>query len=146
MHRSLRTLLVVTAAVAALAPAGAGAAQARGITITARGSAYGTVLFDGSGRALYAFTKDARNRSRCFGACARAWPVAYTAGQPRAGRGVRSRLLGSIRRPGGGHQATYGGRPLYYYVGDGIGAIRCQNVVEYGGTWLVLRGSGALVR
>jgi len=145
MDRSLRTILLLATAALALAP-GAATARSGGITITAAGSAYGTVLFDGSGRALYAFTKDPRNRSRCFGACAAAWPVAFTAGRPRAGRGVRSRLLGSIRRPGGGRQATYGGRPLYYYSGDGVGRIRCQNVVEYGGTWLVLRGSGALVR
>ena len=145
MLRSLITVLLAATAVAALTP-GPATAGSRGITISARGSAYGTVLFDGSGRALYAFTKDARNRSRCFGACAAAWPVAYTGGRPRAGAGVRARLLGSIARRGGGRQVTYGGRPLYYYVDDGVGQIRCQNVAEFGGTWLVVRGSGALVR
>ena len=138
-------LILAAAAFSAVAPASA-TAGATGLTVAARGSAYGSVLFDGSGRALYAFTKDWRNRSRCFGACAKAWPVAYTRGRPRAGRGVRSRLLGSIARRGGGRQVTYAGRPLYYYVGDGVGQIRCQNVFEYGGTWLVIRGSGALVR
>ena len=145
MRRSTLILILVAAALAAPAPASATAAS-RGITITTRASSYGPVLFDGRGRALYAFTRDSRNHSRCFGACARAWPVAFTRGRPRAGSGVRSRLLGSIRRPGGGRQATYGGRPLYYYVDDPTGQIRCQNVVEFGGTWLVLRGSGALVR
>jgi predicted lipoprotein with Yx(FWY)xxD motif len=145
MHRSLLAVVLTASAVAALSP-GLASAGSRGITIAARGSAYGTVLFDGRGRALYAFTKDSRNRSRCAGACAAAWPVAYTSGRPRAGGGVRSRLLGSIARRGGGRQVTYAGRPLYYYVGDGVGQIRCQNVFEYGGTWLVVRGSGALVR
>jgi hypothetical protein len=41
---------------------------------------------------------------------------------------------------------TYAGRPLYYYVGDGRLQVRCQNVDEFGGLWLVLRGSGRLVR
>ncbi len=145
MNRSLIAVTLTAAAFAALTT-GPATAGARGITITASGSAYGTVLFDGGGRALYAFTKDSRNRSRCFGACAAAWPVAYTGGKPRAGKGVRSRLLGSIARRGGGRQVTYGGRPLYYYKDDGVGQIRCQNVAEFGGTWLVIRGSGALVR
>lgn len=142
MRRLLLIALTTAAALAVLVPA----AGARGTTISARGSAYGTVLFDGGGRALYAFTRDARGRSRCFGACARAWPVTYTHGAPRAGRGVRRSLLGSIRRPGGGRQVTYAGRPLYSYVGDGVGRIRCQNVFEFGGTWLVVRPSGRLVR
>jgi predicted lipoprotein with Yx(FWY)xxD motif len=44
-------------------------------------------------------------------------------------------------------QATYAGRPLYYYVGDRKpGQILCQNVVEFGGRWLLLRASGDLVR
>ena len=43
-------------------------------------------------------------------------------------------------------QATYGGRPLYYYVGDSVGQVRCQSVKEFGGLWLVLRSSGRLVR
>jgi hypothetical protein len=44
-------------------------------------------------------------------------------------------------------QVTYAGRPLYYYVGDKrAGQVLCQNVPEFGGTWLVLRASGRLVR
>jgi hypothetical protein len=41
---------------------------------------------------------------------------------------------------------TYDGRPLYYYVGDGVGQVKCQAVDEFGGTWLVVRPSGRLVR
>jgi predicted lipoprotein with Yx(FWY)xxD motif len=51
------------------------------------------------------------------------------------------------RRSDGKLQATYGGRPLYYYVGDTKpGIVRCQGVNEFGGTWLVLCGTGSLVR
>jgi predicted lipoprotein with Yx(FWY)xxD motif len=39
------------------------------------------------------------------------------------------------------------GRPLYYYVGDKRpGQILCQNVDEFGGTWLVVHPNGQLAR
>jgi predicted lipoprotein with Yx(FWY)xxD motif len=51
-----------------------------------------------------------------------------------------------IRRSGGRLQATYFGRPLYYYVGDRRpGQILCQNVTEFGGVWRVVRPTGRLV-
>jgi len=57
------------------------------------------------------------------------------------------RLVGTTRRADGSLQVTYAGRPLYYYVGDRRpGQILCQNVPEFGGLWLVLRGDGSLVR
>lgn len=144
MRRHALILVALAALFAALAPV-AGATHAKGLTVTTRTSSYGTVLFDGQGRALYAFTHDTARRSRCSGACAKAWPVAFTNGTPRAGSGVRASLLGSIKR-GSRRQVTYGGRPLYSYAGDGAGEVRCQNVTEFGGVWLVVRGDGALVR
>jgi len=140
-------LLVVVAAVAMVfAPAGM-SRETAAPTLTVKSSAFGRVLFDGRGYVLYAFTHDAKGRSACYGACARAWPVYYAKGALRAGTGVRRSLLGTIRRRDGRRQITYAGRPLYYYVGDTkAGQIRCQNAVEYGGTWLVVRPSGRLVR
>lgn len=42
---------------------------------------------------------------------------------------------------------TYAGWPLYYYLGDrDPGVVRCQNVFEFDGLWLVMRPSGRLVR
>jgi hypothetical protein len=41
---------------------------------------------------------------------------------------------------------TYAGHPLYFYVGDPVGQIRCQNVFEFGGTWLVVSPNGRAVR
>jgi len=143
----LMPLLVVVAAVAMVfAPAGM-SRETAAPTLTVKSSAFGRVLFDGRGYVLYAFTHDAKGRSACYGACARAWPVYYAKGALRAGTGVRRSLLGTIRRRDGRRQITYAGRPLYYYVGDTkAGQIRCQNAVEYGGTWLVVRPSGRLVR
>jgi len=139
-----RFLLVVLVSVLAL---GAGTASASSpSTLTIRPSAYGKILFDGSGRALYAFTRDPRRRSVCAGACAKAWPPYVVTGRPKAATGVKASLLGTTKRAGGGTQVTYGGRPLYYYVGDQVGQVRCQNVKEFGGLWLVVGPNGRLVR
>ena|SRR5436190_3029988 len=146
--RTLLTLLVSLAAtVAAADPLSAVSATPGASSLTVRSSAYGKILVDGRGFALYAFTKDARGKSACQGACARAWPPYIVKQCPVAGAGARASLTGTTRRGDGRIQVTYGGRPLYYYVGDKrAGQVLCQNVVEFGGTWLVVRGSGRLVR
>jgi predicted lipoprotein with Yx(FWY)xxD motif len=138
----MRALLA--AALLAVTPAAATAPQA---AVAAKASSYGRILFDGRGFVLYAFTRDARGRSACDGACARAWPPYIVTSRPRAGPGVEARRLGTTHRPDGSLQATFAGRPLYYYVGDRRrGQILCQNVLEYGGYWRVIRPSGALVK
>lgn len=116
-------------------------------TLTTHSSRFGKVLFDGRGFVLYAFTRD-RGRSACYGACAKAWPPYFAPkGTLRVGAGVKRSLLGTVKRRNGRRQVTYAGRPLYYYVGDkSPGQILCQNVAEFGGTWLVIRPSGKLVR
>jgi predicted lipoprotein with Yx(FWY)xxD motif len=114
--------------------------------VTVKTSSFGRILFDGRGFVLYGFTRDPRARSTCSGACARAWPPYIVKSRPRAGTGVTARLLGTTRRANGSLQATYAGRPLYYYVGDRKpGQILCQNVTEFGGVWRVVRPSGRLV-
>jgi len=154
MAKLLVLLLTVVAAVAAGpavarsdAPRAQPAAAKDGPTISSRSTRYGRILTDGKGRVLYLFTKDGRGASRCYKACADAWPVRFAAGAPRAGKGVRQSLLGTVRRSGGRTQVTYAGQPLYYYVGDTAEAqVTCQDVYEFGGTWLVLRGDGKAVR
>jgi predicted lipoprotein with Yx(FWY)xxD motif len=134
--------LTCTAASSAATPAGAAA-----ITLQPGPSDYGRILLDGKGFALYAFTRDGRGRSRCTGACARAWPPYIVRGPVRAAAGVAAGQLGVTRRADGRKQVTFDGRPLYYYVGDRQpGQVLCQNVDEFGGLWLVVRPSGRLVR
>jgi predicted lipoprotein with Yx(FWY)xxD motif len=136
--------LVVLAAALALVPTAAAAPQP---VVSAKPSTYGRILFDGRGFVLYAFTRDPRGRSRCTSACAAAWPPYVVRSRPRAGHGIAARRLGTTRRADGSLQATYAGRPLYYYVGDRKpGQILCQNVFEYGGFWRVVLPSGALVK
>jgi predicted lipoprotein with Yx(FWY)xxD motif len=117
-------------------------------TITAAKSRYGTVLFDGKRRVLYGFTRDKRGKpSTCYGACAAAWPVYFKPGALRVGKGVKQKLVGTVKRKNGRLQVTYNGWPLYYYVGDtSPGAISCQSVNEYGGLWLVVSPAGKLIR
>jgi predicted lipoprotein with Yx(FWY)xxD motif len=114
--------------------------------VLVKASSFGRILFDGRGFVLYGFTRDSRGKSRCGGACARAWPPYVVKSPPRAGLGVAARLLGTTRRTDGSLQVTYAGRPLYYYVGDRKpGQILCQNVAEFGGVWRVVRPTGRLV-
>ena len=117
-------------------------------TLTVRSSQFGRIIFDTRGRALYAFTRDPRRgKSRCYGACAAAWPVYFAKRPLRAGKGIRQALIGTTRRRNGRLQLTYNGWPLYYYVNDvRPGQVTCQNVNEFGGLWLVVRPNGRLVR
>jgi predicted lipoprotein with Yx(FWY)xxD motif len=146
MRKAPFAVAVAAVTLLALAPA-AMSREAGAPTLAVKSSAYGRVLFDGRGYVLYAFTRDAKGRSACYGACARAWPVYSAKGALNPGTGVKSSLLGTTKRRDGRRQVTYAGRPLYYFVGDAKpGQIRCQNAAEFGGTWLVVRPSGKLVR
>ena len=142
----MRTLITLTGLLVALAFAGSAMAESRS-TVTVHGSAYGPILFDGRGFALYTFSHDPRGRSSCSGACAKAWPPFRVKRTPSAGPGAKASLLGTVRRADGTTQATYAGRPLYYYVGDTkAGQILCQHVSQFGGLWLVVRANGVPVK
>jgi predicted lipoprotein with Yx(FWY)xxD motif len=121
---------------------GAAAGARRGPRLTLRDSQFGPVLFDGRNRALYLFTRDSRNKTRCYGACAEAWPPFYAKGRPRAGRGVDRSLIGTIKRRDGRRQVTYKGQPLYFYVDDPRGQVLCNDVFEFGGTWYAVDARG----
>jgi predicted lipoprotein with Yx(FWY)xxD motif len=143
----MRTFIVLTCALLVLVLASGTNAGTTNAKVAIRSSSYGRILFDGRGFVLYAFTHDRRGRSLCTGTCAKAWPPFLVASKPSAGTGAKASLLGIVRRANGRLQATYAGRPLYYYVGDTKpGQILCQGVLEFGGYWRVVRPSGNLVR
>jgi predicted lipoprotein with Yx(FWY)xxD motif len=142
----MRWVSVLAAAATVLGLAAPSMGEQRS-TVGAHASSYGTILFDGRGFVLYAFTRDLRGRSACSGACAKAWPPYLVRGRAFAAAGAKAILLGTTRRTDGTTQATYAGRPLYYYIGDRKpGQILCQDVAEFGGTWLVVTPSGRAVR
>jgi predicted lipoprotein with Yx(FWY)xxD motif len=127
-----------TSAAAPAAPA------ARGPLVKLRDSQFGPVLFSGSDRALYTFTRDTSGdepRSRCHGDCAEAWPPFFAKAPPLGGRGVRIEFIGTIRR-GGRRQVTFAGQPLYFYAHDPRGEVLCNDIVEFGGTWFAVTAKG----
>ncbi len=138
----MRLMLAVALVVAAWTVVGGATAFAAGTKITAASSRFGTMIWGPQRQAIYVFERDGRNRSRCYGECAEAWPPVYTSGAPVAGRGVRRSLLGTTRRRDGRRQVTYRGRPLYYYAHEGGGEVRCHNVFLNGGDWWVIGTDG----
>ncbi len=113
-----------------------------GTEIVIGDSAYGPMLFDKRGQAIYLFDVEKTSRPRCYGDCAVAWPPVLTDGEPVAGDGVRSRLLGTTERRDGSTQVTYGGHPLYFYVNEGPGEVECHDVFLNGGYWYVVTPGG----
>jgi len=145
----MRTLISLICLLTILggAPAAIAARSASSGNVAVHSSSYGRVLFDGRGFVLYTFSHDPRGRSSCSAACAKAWPPFLVKRAPSAGPGAKASLLGTVRRADGTTQATYAGRPLYYYVGDTkAGQILCQHVSEFGGLWLVVRANGVPAR
>lgn len=116
--------------------------SAHGTEVEVVDSEFGRVIADRKGEAFYLFDKERGKRAACYGACARAWPPVLTKGGPKAGDGAKQGLLGTTRRKNGKLQVTYAGHPLYYYVDDSPGTILCHDVVEFGGTWLVVKPNG----
>lgn len=114
----------------------------RGIRVKSGGSDFGTMLYDSKDQAIYVFDKETGKKSRCYGACAKAWPPVLTKGRPTAGRKVDADLLGTTTRRNGTRQVTYGGHPLYYYAHEGRGQVLCHNVFGFGGLWKVVGPSG----
>ena len=141
----LVTLVVLPAA--STAGAGAERADAAQLTLKVRNTRYGPILFDQRDRVLYGFTRDRRGgKSTCYGACAAAWPVYYSKSRVRAVGGVKQALIGTVRRRDGRLQVTYNGWPLYFYAHEGPREVKCQNIDECGGFWIVMTPSGRLVR
>jgi predicted lipoprotein with Yx(FWY)xxD motif len=114
-----KRILLVTAALVALAAAGAGGLAAyayhylsvvrytadRGhVRVDARSvQGRGTVLVPDRGYPLYMFPPDDHARVSCVGDCATGWPplTVPPGGRVVAGDGVDANLLGSVRDPSG---------------------------------------------
>jgi predicted lipoprotein with Yx(FWY)xxD motif len=117
-------------------------AARKNIRIASDDSAFGPMLFNRAGQAIYIFEKETTRESRCYGTCAREWPPVLTKGKPKAVRGVKQGLLGTTKRRGGATQVTYNGKPLYYYHDELPGQVFCHNVFLNGGLWLVIGPDG----
>lgn len=105
-------------------------------------SDFGAILFDTTGQAIYLFDKEKSATPECYGSCAEAWPPVLTKAIPKALSGVRQSLLGTTKRTDGTTQVTFGGHPLYFYAHEGKNEVKCHNIVEFGGRWLVVTAAG----
>jgi len=129
------TLLGVAVANAGSPPA----AAAPGAEVTLKTAKISgiTVLTNANGLTLYWFAPDTPTTSKCTGSCTAYWPP--LTGNPKAEPGITGKL-GTIRRPGGGLQATYDGHPLYTYIGDdGPGQANGDHLNLNGGLWYEVR-------
>jgi predicted lipoprotein with Yx(FWY)xxD motif len=106
----------------------------------------GSFLTDGSGRAVYLWTKDSMNKSACMGACAGAWPPVEAKGTLTVSGGAKPSDLGTITRSDGSKQVTYDGHPLYYFAGDsGSGQVSGQGSDGFGAKWWLVAPTGAQI-
>jgi predicted lipoprotein with Yx(FWY)xxD motif len=138
-----------------LAPLGVGAAMAASSSSSTTGTvkavkskAFGTILVNAKGRTLYRYTIDRKNVNRCAPdpACNKYWPpLLVKAGvKPTAGAGVKAAMLGTIKAKNGMRQVTYGGWPLYTFIGDSAaGQTKGQDFEK---DWFVVNTKGGLVK
>jgi predicted lipoprotein with Yx(FWY)xxD motif len=110
-------VLVVLVALATAAPAASGT-----VVKTAHNAKLNaTILVDPNGMTLYDFTADYGGTPTCYNDstyhCSKAWPPLLTKGLPKAGAGVKQKLLGTVRRSDGAVQVTYAKHPLYRFHG-----------------------------
>ncbi len=154
--RLRRTALVVPAALAGLALAltacgGAGVTTLSAppttdtsLTLALEHSPVGPILTTGGGDTLYDFVPDTPTRSACLNdGCVLQWPPLISSGPVRVGKGVDASLVGTLRRPDGSTQLSYGGHPLYLYNLDvAPGVVMGQAIDQDGGPWYVLNAQG----
>ena len=144
--KAIGLIAIVAAAVslAGFGTASAASGSASSATSVSTGkTGLGRIIVNGQGRTLYLFEKDKRGSSACAGTCAMYWPPLITRGKPIAGRGVKSSLLGTIRRSNGARQVTYAGHPVYRYVLDTkAGQTNGEGLDDFGAGWDVLSPAG----
>ena len=120
-----------------------------GVAVTLKSSensALGTtIVVSATGKTLYRYHDDTKSTVKCTGACVASWPPLLVAAgkKPVAGSGVTASKLGTLKRPDGKTQVTYGGYALYYFAGDKkAGDANGQGLQ---GVWHAVAPSGAIV-
>jgi predicted lipoprotein with Yx(FWY)xxD motif len=111
---------------------------AKSVTVSiAKNSKLGKFLV--SGKTLYTLNK---GNGACDSACVAIWPelvLPKGVTKATAGPGVTASKLGTVARSGGVRQVTYGGKALYYFVGDsGPGQVKGNDLKDTWGTWFAV--------
>jgi predicted lipoprotein with Yx(FWY)xxD motif/membrane-associated phospholipid phosphatase len=121
-------------------------ASPAGALVAIAKSPLGRILIDSRGRTIYLFEKDRADMSACSGSCASFWPPVITSGKAVAGAGVKSTLLGTIKRSDGRLQVTYNHHPLYTFKLDTkAGQTTGQGSNNFGAKWYVVSPSGSKI-
>jgi len=96
-------------------------------------SGVGKVLVDARGFALYSPVQEKSGTIRCTASCTAIWVPLTTKGKPTASAGLS---LGTVMRPDGKTQVTFGGKPLYRFAEDSSPKTVTGNGVSdnFGGT------------
>lgn len=109
---------------------------------TTLGEAVGTIA------GIVAYTDDAEHAGHfvCTSAsCTTTWHPWVTYGVAiHAGTGVQQSLIGTVKRPDGSTQMTYGGHPLYLYAHT-KNAVQA-NAQGAGGVWYVVGSDGNVIK
>jgi predicted lipoprotein with Yx(FWY)xxD motif len=102
---------------AAASTASVKASASSAATLTAvKVPGYGTVLADSKGKAVYLFSGDPKNGSKCTAACAKTWAPVTVTGKTKAGANVKGSLISTFKRKTPtGTQVSYDGHALYTY-------------------------------
>jgi len=88
-----------------------------------------------SGKALYTVKA---SKTACSTSCLKIWPelvLPKGVTKATAGSGVECFEARTISRPGGVLQVTYGGKPLYFFVGDKSSGAVSGNLSDTWGAW-----------
>lgn len=137
MHRCFRALVLslVLGLVASI-----GVAQQDATLSTADAQAWGTYLVDQNGMSVYLYEQDEPDALACLDACTNNWPPVVADGDATIADLLDPELIGSVERPDGTMQVTYGGHPLYTYARDREpGATNGQGL---GGAFFLVSPSG----
>jgi predicted lipoprotein with Yx(FWY)xxD motif len=114
------------------------------VTLTTEHTVQGDILVTGHGATLYDFAPDTPTQSACLNdGCVFQWPPLIKDGPITVGSKLQRSLVGTLRRPDGSTQISYGGHPLYTYNNDvSAGMVTGQDIDQNGGLWYVLTPAG----
>jgi predicted lipoprotein with Yx(FWY)xxD motif len=113
----------------------AGVASAATVTkiSTAKNATLGTILV--SGKTVYTLQASG---TPCTATCLKFWPAVMLpkgVTKAQAGSGVNAAKLGTKMTTSGARQVTYGGKPLYFFVGDKTSGQATGNITDTWGKW-----------
>jgi len=110
------------------------AGAATGVVVsTTKNAQLGTILV--SGKTVYTLKASS---TPCTAQCLKVWPALLLPNgttKATAGNGVNASKLGSVAVAGGRRQVTYGGKALYYFVGDTAAGQVHGNITDKWGKW-----------